>query len=130
MLFALPFGLFIMCFALLFGLSAVGEGAEVLGDEPTPARTGRRSRRPATLRQRLSRRLRERSARRTVASRRASGRRSTRTALATGARATSAADYFGYDSTGADLYDDAYGEAGRLDEDGLLHMDQILGDGT
>jgi len=114
MLFTVPFGLLIVCFAMLFGLSANSGGSDVLGgapDQPSRADNGRWR----------TRRSRARGG--SSASRR---RRSFDVNQLTGGE--SAADYLGYEGElSDDLVDSA---ARRLDEQTRLHMEQILGDGT
>ncbi len=111
MLFTLPFGLLIMCFALLFGLSAVGDDSEILGGGPDRSRR-RWWRRSPTRRTRWG---------------------NTDSNAGSDNDRASAADYFGYDTGISDLefLDESYEETTRrLEEEAQLHMQQIMGDGT
>ncbi len=111
MFFTVPFGLLLMCFALLFGLSAVGDDAETLGGGPNGSRR-RWWRRSPTRRTRW-------------------GANSRRDGFE--AQNSNAADYFGYeaDELDFDLLDETYEETTRrLEEEAQLHMQQIMGDGT
>lgn len=120
MLFTVPFGLLLMCFALLFGLSAVGDDSDIIGGES--GRAGRR-RWPGS-RQRGSRRLR---------SRRQDAKWGRNSQQDDFTSRQSAADYLGYEAgdSAIELAGESYEEtARRLEEEAQLHLQQIMGDGT
>ncbi len=123
MLFTVPFGLLIMCFALLFGLSAVGDDSDIIGGESR--RFGgrrRRSRRQDSRRGdiRWGRNNRRDDFDGNQPSDHTSDQRS-------------AAEYLGYDAADSitELTGESYEEtARRLEAEAELHLQQIMGDGT